>query len=65
MQLRELMVDIEAGRLPRKAGAILYRQEVLGESLAELGAEAGISPDAIRKQRDRSLAAIRRLLEAT
>jgi len=64
MQLRELMVDIEAGRMPRKAVAILYRQEVLGESLAELGAEAGISPDAIRKQRDRSLAAIRRLLEA-
>jgi len=64
MQLRELMVDIEAGRMPRKAVAILYRQEVLGESLAELGAEAGISPDAIRKQRDRSVAAIRRLLEA-
>lgn len=64
MQLRELMVDIEAGRMPRKAVAILYRQEVLGESLAELGAEAGISPDAIRMQRDRSLAAIRRLLEA-
>jgi DNA-directed RNA polymerase specialized sigma24 family protein len=64
MQLRELMVDIEAGRMPRKAVAILYRQEVLGESLAELGAEAGISPDAIRMQRDRSLAAIRRLLDA-
>jgi hypothetical protein len=44
MQLRELMVDIEAGRMPRTAVAILYRQEVLGESLAELGAEAGISP---------------------
>jgi hypothetical protein len=50
--------------MPRKAVAILYRQEVLGESLAELGAEAGISPDAIRMQRDRSLTAIRRLLEA-
>ena len=64
MQLRELMVDIEAGRMPRKAVAILYRQEVLGESLAELGADAGLSPEAIRMQRDRSVAAIRRLLEA-
>ncbi len=64
MQLRELMVDIAAGRVPRKAVAILYRQEVLGESLAELGAEAGISPDAMRMRRDRSLATIRRLLEA-
>ena len=64
MQLRELMVDIEAGRMPRKAVAILYRQEVLGESLAELAAEVGISADAMRMQRARSVAAIRRLLEA-
>ena len=64
MQLRELMVDIEAGRVPRKAVAILFRQEVLGESLAELGAEAGISADAMRMQRNRSLATTRRLLGA-
>jgi hypothetical protein len=64
MQLRELMVGIEAGQTPRKAAAILYREEVLGESLAELGADAGLSPEAIRMQRDRSVAAIRRLLEA-
>ena len=64
MQLRELMVDIEAGRVPRKAVTILFRQEVLGESLAELGAEAGISADAMRMQRNRSLATTRRLLGA-
>ena len=64
MQLRELMVDIEAGRVPRKAVEILFRQEVLGESLAELGAEAGISADAMRMQRNRSLATTRRLLGA-
>ena len=64
MQLREVMMDIEAGRVPRKAVAILYRQEVLGESLAELAAEAGISTDAMRMQRDRSVATIRRLLGA-
>ena len=64
MQLTELMVDIEAGRLPRKAVAILFRQKVLGESMAELAAEAGISFDAMRMQRYRSVAAIRRLLEA-
>ena len=64
MQLTELMVDIEAGRVPRKAVAILFRQKVLGESMAELAAEAGISFDAMRMQRYRSVAAIRRLLEA-
>ena len=58
------MVDIEAGRMPRQAVAILYRQEVLGESLAELAAEAGIRADTTRMQRDRSVATIRLLLEA-
>jgi len=57
MQLSELMVD-------RKAVAILFRQKVLGESLAELAAEAGISFDAMRMQRNRSLATTRRLLGA-
>ena len=64
MQLRELMVGIEAGRTPRKAAAILYREEVLGESLAELGADADLSPEAIRMQRDRGIAAIKSLLAA-
>ena len=64
MQLHDLMVDIEAGRMPRKAVAILFRQEVLGESPAELAPEAGISADAIRMQRDRSVAVITWLLEA-
>jgi hypothetical protein len=53
MQLRELIVDIEAGRI-RKAVAILYRQEVLGESPAQLAAEAGTCVGAMRMQRDRS-----------
>ncbi len=64
MQLRELMVGIEAGRTPRKAAAIIYREEVLGESLAELGADADLSPEAIRMQRDRGIAAIKSLLAA-
>src|SRR6266851_5313376 len=64
MQLRELMVGIEAGQTPRKAAAILYREEVLGESLAELGADADLSPEAIRMQRDRGIAAIKSLLAA-
>ena len=64
MQLREVLMEIEAGQVPRKAVAILYRQAVLGESLAELADEAGISADTMRMQRDRSVAAIRQLLDA-
>ena len=53
-----------ACRLPAKAVVMLYRQEVLGESLEELAAEVGISVDALRKRRDRAVASFRRLLNA-
>jgi len=62
--LREVLVDVEAGRLPARAVTLLYRQEVLGESLREIAADLGVSADAIRKRRDRSVDEIRRRLAA-
>ena len=41
-----------------------YSARMCSAKLAALAAEAGISADAMRMQRDRSVAAIRRLLEA-
>ena len=64
LALRELLVEVQAGRLPARAVVMLYRQEVLGESLEELAAEVGISVDALRKRRDRAVASFRRLLNA-
>ena len=61
---RELLVDIEAGRLPARAVVMVYREEVLGESREELAAEAGVSIDAIRKRRERAIKAIRARLAA-
>jgi DNA-directed RNA polymerase specialized sigma24 family protein len=57
--LPELFVEVEAGRLPAKAVVLLYRQEVLGESLDELAAEAGVTVDALRMRRNRAVDQIR------
>ena len=51
MQLGELMVNIGAGRLPVRRSRFYFARRCSGESLA---AEAGISADAMRMQRDRS-----------
>ncbi len=64
LALRELIVDVQAGRLPAKGLVMLYRQEVLDESLEELAVEVGISVGALRKRRDRAVDAFRRRLSA-
>ncbi len=64
LALGELLLEVQAGRLPGKGLALLYRQEVVGESLEELAAEVGISVGAFRKRRDRAVAAFRRRLAA-
>ena len=62
LAVRELLVEVQAGRLPAKGLVMLYRQEVVGESLEELAEELGISVGALRKRRDRAVAALRRRL---
>ena len=61
-QLAELVWEIEVSHVPSRALVLLYRQEFVGETLAELASEAGISVDALKKRRERAIRSLRRRL---
>ena len=59
-----LLAELEARTIPSAGLVILYRQEVLGESLADMAAESGLSENALRLRRRRAIERIRRELAA-
>jgi DNA-directed RNA polymerase specialized sigma24 family protein len=61
-ELAALLWEIEVSRVPSKALVLLYRQEMLGETLAELAHEAGISVEALKMRRQRAIESLRRRL---
>ena len=59
-----LLAELEARAVPSAGLVILYRQEVLGESLAEMAAQSGLSENALRLRRRRAIERIRKELAA-
>ncbi|MGH7489035.1 MAG: RNA polymerase sigma factor, partial [bacterium] len=61
-ELAELLWEVEVSRVPSRALVLLYRQEIVGETLVELARDAGISVDALKKRRERAIKTLRRRL---
>jgi len=59
-----LLAELEARTVPSAGLVILYRQEVLGESLAEMAVECGLSENALCLRRYRAVRRLRRELAA-
>src|SRR5260370_23783045 len=59
-----LLVELEMSRNPSAGLVVLYRQEVLGDSLAEIASESGLSETALRSRRRRAVERVRRALAA-
>jgi hypothetical protein len=59
-----LLAELEARATPSAGLVILYRQEVLGESLSEIAAESGLSENALCLRRYRAVQRLRRELAA-
>jgi len=59
-----LLVELEMSSNPSVGMVVLYREEVLGDSLAEIAAECGLSENALRHRRRRAVERIRRELAA-
>jgi hypothetical protein len=59
-----LLWELEARATPSVGLIILFRQEVLGESLAEIAAECGLSENAVSLLRFRAVRRLRRELAA-
>ncbi len=63
-ELPSLLFELEMQRNPYAGLIILYREEVLGDSLAEIAAESGLSDEALRSRRRRAVKRIREALVA-
>ena len=63
-EISGLLAELEARAVPSAGLIILYRQEVLGESLAEMAAQSGLSENALRLRRRRAIKRIRKELAA-
>jgi hypothetical protein len=63
-EIPALLAELEARAIPSAGLIILYRQEVLGESLADMAAESGLSENALRLRRRRAIGRIRKELAA-
>ena len=61
-EIPTLLWELEARVTPSAGLVILYRQEVLGESLAEIAAECGLSENAVTLRRFRAVRRLRRAL---
>ena len=59
-----LLWELEARATPSAGMIILFRQEVLGESLAEIAAQCGLSENAVSLRRFRAVRRFRRELAA-
>ena len=63
-EIPTLLAELEARAIPSVGLVILYRQEVLGESLVEMAAESGLSENALSLRRHRAVLRLRRELDA-
>ena len=61
-EIPTLLWELEARATPSAGLVILYRQEVLGESLAEIADECGLSENAVTLRRFRAVRRLRRAL---
>ena len=59
-----LLLELEMKKNPSAGLVVLYREEVLGESLVEIAAESGLSEEALRSRRRRAVERIRAVLVA-
>lgn len=59
-----LLAELEARAIPSAGLVILYRQEVLGESLSEIAQETGLSENALCLRRYRAVVRLRKELAA-
>lgn len=63
-EIPALLAELEARATPSAGLVILYRQEVLGESLVQMAAEYGLSENALSLRRHRAVLRLRRELAA-
>lgn len=63
-ELPSLLLELEMNRNPSPGLVVLYRQEVLGDSIEEMAAECGLTENALRLRRRRAIERIRRELDA-
>jgi DNA-directed RNA polymerase specialized sigma24 family protein len=63
-ELPAVLYELETRAKPSAGLVILYREEVLGDSLVELAQETGLSEDALRQRRNRAIERIKRDLAA-
>jgi hypothetical protein len=64
LELPSLLLELEMKRNPSPGLVVLYRQEVLGDSIEEMAAECGLTENALRLRRRRAIERIRRELDA-
>ena len=64
LELPNLLLELEMKGNPSPGLVVLYRQEVLGDSIAEMAAECGLTENALRLRRRRAIKRIRRELDA-
>ena len=63
-KLPTLLIELEMKKNSSAGLVVLYREEVLGDSLAEIAAESGLSEEALRSRRRRAVERIRAELVA-
>ena len=63
-ELPSILLELEMKQNPSPGLVVLYRQEVLGDSIEEMAAECGLSENALRLRRRRAIERIRRELDA-
>ena len=63
-ELPSLLLELEMTQNPSPGLVVLYRQEVLGDSIEEMAAECGLTENALRLRRRRAIKRIRRELSA-
>jgi DNA-directed RNA polymerase specialized sigma24 family protein len=64
LELPSLLLELEMKQNPSTGLVVLYRQEVLGDSIEEMAAECGLTENALRLRRRRAIERIRRELDA-
>lgn len=64
LELPSLLLELEMKLKPSPGLVVLYRQEVFGDSMAEMAAECGLTENALRLRRRRVIKRMRRELDA-
>jgi len=64
LELPSLLLELEMKQNPSTGLVVLYRQEVLGDSIEEMATECGLTENALRLRRRRAIERIRRELDA-